>query len=256
MKKAQKILLPLLFLGIGLGSLGAYEFYFSDKINTVDVVVAKENIDFKEALTKENIEIATIRKDTLVEGAITPIDMDIILEKNAAIKINKGAQIYTDLIDEYDLIPNEKEGEFIAPIPEEWLFAVPGSLRKTFIADFYAIPDKEQSVIRSLIEDSQEIAIDKDTKTSNNEATKEPVKSNEAVDSKVVSENKPILSNVRVASVKDDSNTEVKATEENVDAATGSVTNLEIIANEDNLNTLREYTEKGYKLYVVYKYER
>ncbi|MCE0555321.1 hypothetical protein LQK80_37380 [Bacillus thuringiensis] len=60
-------------------------------------------------------------------------------------------------MDTYNLIPNEEKGEFIAPIPDSWLFAVPGSLRKTYIADFYLVPDKDQAVIRSLVQDSKEM---------------------------------------------------------------------------------------------------
>ncbi|WP_019156873.1 CpaB family protein [Robertmurraya massiliosenegalensis] len=263
MKKVAKILVPLLFLGIGIGSLISYEFYFSEKINTVDVLVAKEDISFKELLTEENTELVTIRKDNMIKDAIIPTDTGLVLNKNAAISIKKGTQIYSELIDEYNLIPNEKEGEFIAPVPESWLFAVPGSLRRTFIADFYAIPDQEQDVIRSLLVDAQKqnennvTAEASDTSENNEEVTnKKPINNSELSDMKIIGDYKPILADVRVSAVKDKSNTEVSEIEENTNATTGSVANIEIIANEEKLKTLREYTEKGYKLYVVYKYER
>ncbi|MEM5680353.1 hypothetical protein AAHB46_12595 [Bacillus paranthracis] len=150
-------------------------------------------------------------------------------------------------MDTYNLIPNEEKGEFIAPIPDSWLFAVPGSLRKTYIADFYLVPDKDQAVIRSLVQDS---------KGNEGKNDKEPLKTDEDSDVEVMRLAKPILQNVRVASVKDNGNKEVTETQEDQQNATGSVSNIEVIADQKMLNKLKDYTSQGYKIYVVYKFGR
>ncbi|MBL5768662.1 SAF domain-containing protein [Heyndrickxia sporothermodurans] len=260
MKRFFKIAAPLLIILIGIGGILSYDFYFKDKINTVDVVVAKQDINFKDKITSENIQIVSIRKDNAVNGVVNPKDVDTILDHNAAIDIKKGTQIYTDLVDTYDLVPNEKEGEFIAPIPDEWLFAVPGSLRKTFIADFYAIPDKEQAVIRSLVQeakDQKDGKSDSDSKDQKEDKDSDvPISSTDSIDTMITKNNEPIVKNVRVASVKDGSNKEVTESKEDNESATGTVSNLEIISNDETLSTLRTYTEQGYKIYVVYKFER
>lgn len=264
MKKFIKIMVPVLYLVIGAGGLISFELYFKDKINTEEVVVAKKDIHFKDKITNENIEIVSIKKDNAVKGVITPANVSSILNKNASINIRKGTQIYSDLVDQYDLIPNEKKGEFVAPIPKEWLFAVPGSLRRTYIADFYAIPDNQQAVIRSMAQQNDSGNNSKNNSNNNsnnsqgsiNQTSNSTIVSNNSIDSYVMNFSTPILKNIRVASVKDDSNKEVTESKDNQDSATGSVSSLEIIGNDRIIEILKKYTQQGYKIYVVYKFDR
>nr|AKO69662.1 flagellar protein FlgA [Aeromonas sp. Ne-1] len=246
MKKYFKIISAILFLVLGVGILFGWEFYFKDKIDTVEVIVAKQDITFKDKLTADNLEVKSIRRENAISNYLTPNDVDVVLNKYAAIDIKKGTQLYSKLVDTYNLIPNEKKGEFVAPIPDEWLFAVPGSLRKAFIADFYAIPDEEQQVIQSIVASDSEDENDSEDKKL----------TEEQVSNLVSKDNKPILQNIRVSSVKDGTNGEVKESTEDTEQATGEISTLEIIANDEILSTLQEYTSNGYKLYVVYRYER
>ncbi|HZH60511.1 MAG TPA: SAF domain-containing protein [Metabacillus sp.] len=253
MKKLLKFLLPISILIFGVVVVLGFEFYIKPRVNTVPVVVAKQDIPFKSKITKENLTIVNVKKDHIVKNAFTPTDVQMIVGSYAAIHISKGTQIYPNLIDQFDLVPDETNGEFVAPIPTDWLFAVPGSLRKTFIADFYAIPNSEQAAIRTLIKEKESR---NDTKKEQNEGKeREVIETNDSIDNVVTDEREPVLKNVRVSSVKDRSNREVTEAKEEAQT-TGVISNLEIIATEEMLNTLRDYTEKGYKLYVVYKFQR
>lgn len=253
MKKALRFILPFLFLLIGTGILISWTFYIEPNVNTAKVVVAKKDISFKQKIKEGDLLITEVKKDHLVNDSFTSSDLKLIVGKYASIDIKKGTQIYPNLVDTYDLIPNEKEGEFIAPIPDEWLFAVPGSLRRTFVADFYAVPDEDQAVINALLkEDSHDHEGEQTTETNKDK----PVTTDKTTDSVVTNNREPIVKDVRVSSVKDGANKEVKESEESKDNATGIITNMEVIANDEMLSTMREYTEKGYKIYVVYKYER
>lgn len=255
MKKFLKFIIPFLFLIAGAGILVAWAFYVEPNVNQEKVIVAKHDINFKGKIKKEDLLIKEVPKDNLVENAFSPNDINTIIGKNASVEINKGTQIYPNLVDTYDLIPNEKKGEFVAPIPNKWLFAVPGSLRRTYIADFYAIPDKDQAVINALIKESNNSNSDQQKSSDNNGQT-QPVKTDEQSDFLVAQNSKPILENIIVSSVKDGSNKEVRETDKSKDDATGVIASMEIIANGETLSKMREYTDKGYKLYIVYKYER
>lgn len=251
MKKVLKIFIPILFLAIGVGVVGVFEFYLKDKIDTVEVVAANTNIGFKEKINSSDLVIKHVRVDDAVKGAYKPVNVKEIVGRYASIDIEKGTQIYPSLIDSVNLVPNEKKGEFVAPIPNDWLFAVPGSLRKAYVADFYAIQDKDQSMIKNLVNDSLQ---NKDNQTNK---TTSPVETNTQMDSYVMDVSSPILKNVRVASVKDRSNQEVKSAQSDKGAsASGIISNIEIIANQDMLNKIRNYTDRGYKIYVVYQFER
>lgn len=238
MKTTLNVVLSVLFVAAGVGFVFFFEFYVSEKIDTVEVVVAKETIDFKTVITEENIQIANVKRGHEVENAIPITAYESLIGKHASIKIEKGTQIYTDLIDTYNLVPDTSKGEFVAPIPKEWLFAVPGSLRRTFVADVYAISDDEQR-IKSQLES----------------AATEQGDIKESDIQEIAPGTEPILESVRVASVKDSGNREVRESDETSEA-TGQVAALEIIATDEMLKTLTDNLNEGYKLYVVYKFER
>ena len=238
MKAFLRISLALIFILTAIGFVFAFEFYAKEKIDSVEVIVAKEEIDFKEVITADNIQIINVRRTHAIENAIPVTAYESMIGKYASVKIAKGTQLYVDLIDTYNLVPDSTKGEFVAPLPKDWIFAVPGSMRRTFVADIYVIGTKEQLIYQNLQADSEEQG-----------------KSKSTVQSNIVPDAKPILENVRVASVKDNNNQEVVESEE-TNQATGQVANLEIIANDEMFETMRSYTQQGYRLYIVYKFDR
>lgn len=238
MKAFLRIFVALIFILGAVGFVFTFEFYAKEKIDSVEVIVAKESIDFKEVITAENIQIINVRRTHAIENAIPVTAYDSLIGKYASVKIAKGTQLYVDLIDTYNLVPDSSKGEFVAPLPKEWIFAVPGSMRRTFVADIYVIGSKEQMIYRNLQEDSTDQG-----------------KSNEVIKTDVLPSSTPILTNVRVASVKDNNNQEVIESQE-TNQATGQVANLEIISTEETFETMRKYTDQGYRLYIVYKFER
>lgn len=244
MKRFGRVALALLLLSFGVAFVFYFEFELKDKLDTVEVVVAKESIDFKEQITADDLMVKTVRRGNEVEGHVKPLRLETLIGKHASVKIEKGTQIYPELIDTFDLVPDGSKGEFVAPIPKEWLFAVPGSLRRTYYADVYAIGDKEAMMIKQLQEDAKQES-----------AKAEDEEESEVLVTNVAPDSLPILENIRVASVKDGSNKEVTVSEE-TNEATGTVSALEIIADTEMLETIKTYTESGYKLYVVYKFER
>lgn len=252
MKRVVKIVIPLLILLSGVAFLFFYNFFLEGKINTVSVVVAADNIGFKGQFTSDNLKIERINRNFVVKGAVTGIASlkdSHLLGKLAAIDIQKGTQIYPKLIDPNNLIPDESKGEFIAPIPDKWIFAVPGSIRRSYIADFYIVPSEKKQSLKKLLSsngnqvkggDQQPVVTDSnDLQTYQQDVAL-----------------KPVLKNVRVAHTKDQSNNEVTNVKKGKKFdSTGVVSNIEIIATQEMLDKLRQYTEKGDRLYIVYKYD-
>lgn len=239
MKTFLRFLAVIMIVATGVGFVFAFEFYIKDEIGTTEVIVAKETIDFKEQITPEKIQIIHVRQGTEVANAYSKNRFESLFGKYASVKIEKGAQLYPELIDSYDLVPDSSKGEFVAPIPSDWLFAVPGSLRRTFVADIYAVGTEDQKIITKLKED----------------AAKEAGKEAEEIVVEPPTTGAPILENLRITSVKDSGNKEVIESEETKEA-TGTVSALEFIGTEEMLTTMKDYTNKGFKLYVVYKFER
>lgn len=283
-KDRLKFVIPIVILLVGIGFIYAFEFHIKDKVNTVQVLVAKTNIDFKEIITPDHLAIANVKRDQQVENSFRPDEIDYIVGKLASIDISKGTQIYPDLIDSYDLVPDPSKGEFIAPIPDNWIFAVAGSLRRAYYADFYLVSGDNQSRLDRLVENAKnessleetmevidesdneetdhesEAATNIENETNieeeNNESIPQNVIENVITEEQIKELYKPILTDIRISSVKDSGNREVKESQENPDSATGNVSNLEIIATNEILQTLHEKMEQGYKLYIVHKFEK
>jgi len=258
-KDKLKFLVPIIILLAGVAFVVTFEFYIKDKVNTIQVVVAKENIEFKEEITEKDVMIANVKKDNQVQDSFRPDELDYILGKLSAIEIKKGTQLYPDLIDDHNLVPDEKKGEFIAPLPDDWIFAVAGSLRRAYIADIYVVGDDEQVMLESLIKDSKEYADASATKEDNQgeENLSSDQKDTQEITEDVIKDRyKPILTNVRISSVKDSSNSEVTESQESPNSATGSISNLEIVSTNKMLQTIQEKTNEGYKLYIVHKFDR
>jgi hypothetical protein len=259
LSKFLKVFLPFLILTGGISFVFLFEFYIKDKVNVVPVVVAKEDISFKEPITPENITIVNVKRDNLVKAAYYGVEeqhLQKLYGKLAAIDIKQGTQIYGDLLDTYDLVPDEVKGEFIAPIPNEWLFAVPGSLRRSYYADLYIVPGEKEKGLRQELTNLNE---PKDGGNNEGDSTAEdkPIEATvESLDQSKSLLSKPILINVRVAHTKDNANREVRNVQDKDKDATGNISKIEIVANQEMLNTIRKYVDQGYKLYITYTFRQ
>lgn len=222
-----------------------YLYYFETKlkyqVNMVDVIVTVEDIGFKEAFTPDNIKIKKINYDYVIKNAYggTVENLEALYGQLASVEITTGTQLYSGLVDSFDLIPNKEKGEFIAPIPNDWIFAVPGSLRRTYYADFYLVKDE---TAQYLINQWNESAAEKDKPI---ELTNDQISSTIGLDT-------PILKNVKVAHTKDNANREVTNAEANT--ATGVINNIEVIFTQEQLTELKKYIADGNKLYITYTF--
>ncbi|MGP4074183.1 SAF domain-containing protein [Piscibacillus sp. B03] len=143
MKKFKGIVVAVAFLVIGLGTVYGFE-QIQDTLNTDNVVVLSQDLSFKDKITEEHLEVKAIPIEHITDNAIKPSEANKIIGGYAAIDIPSGFQITETFVDHHDLVPDESKGEFIAPIPEDWIFATPGTLRRSYIADFYTVSVKEQ----------------------------------------------------------------------------------------------------------------
>lgn len=230
-KKFFTIILSVIIIIAGFGIVIAFDTVKA-KMNQTEVIVAAKDIGFKEKITREHLSVIDTPSEQVLEGSFAPSQLDEIVGGYAAIDIPKGQQMNATILDSFDLIPNEEDGEFIAPIPEEWLFTVPQSLRKSYLADFYIVPTDEKKMVASMTSGEQEQFLTNDRE--------------------------PLLQNIRISSVKNSSNAEVETVvnEDESEAATGTISNIEVIANDKILDALRSSSENGYALYVVYTLER
>lgn len=220
----KRYLNSIVSISLILGAIGAvilWEAYLDDLINTKEVVVATTTLEKNAVIGKADVKLARIPLDQVPENAIT--DPNKTIGKETAFIIRKGQQIVTDTIDFEGIVPNSDQ--VIVPIPKEWLVTVPGSLRRKDKVNIYEVPNKE--LAHKITADFTGLA----------------------------GNNKPTISNVTVAYAKDPSNQEVKPAEQSklrIDA-TGTISDLELVLTDEQLNSLKLKALEGYKFIVAYK---
>jgi hypothetical protein len=224
-----------------------WEFVFKDRIDSVEVVVVKagETIQVKEPISKDKITIERRSKKDLIQDVVYSSEFNEILGEDAAQIIVSNSMISKKMIDFDKMIPDESEGEAIRPLPAEWIYATPGSLRRKDRIDIYLI-DQE------LIDKLQGKEANK-----NNEEPVKVISDKEEIKSILL---KPILEDVSVIYVKDGSNKEVISQDTNQQSglqqrlnASGKVSELEVLLNEEDFNKIADSVlGKEGRLYITY----
>lgn len=248
----NRYLNTIVSIGLILGAISAiilWEAYLDDIINTKEVVVATRTLEKNAVIGKDDIKLARIPIEQVPENAI--IDPGKTLGKETAFIIRKGQQIVTDTIDFEGIVPNSDQ--VIVPIPKEWLISVPGSLRRKDKVNIYEVPSKE--LTRKVTIQTAETTDIKTTKS-------EQFSTNTLMQGEVHADftggagnKQPVIGGVTVAYAKDPSNQEVKPAEQGklrIDA-TGTISDLELVLTDEQLNRLKVKALEGYKFIVAYK---
>lgn len=230
----KRYLNTIVSLGLILGAIGAlivWETYLDDLINTKEVLVAANTLEKNTVVGKNDIKLAKVPIEQLSEHAIT--DPNLTIGKETAFIIRKGQQIIIDALDIEGVVPNADQ--IIVPIPKEWLISVPGSLRRKDKVNIYEMPTIDL------------------TGGLNNKASGGVEAA--SVNNFVTGNGRPIVDNIAVAYAKDPSNQEVKPTEQSklrIDA-TGTISDLELVLTDQQLNLLKNKALQGYKFILAYK---
>lgn len=220
-----------------------YDQVIKDKVLSTEVVVAKTQITKHEELSESNLVVERRNKEELIKGYIKPDEMESLYGEETNSTILKNQMISKQFIDYDNLTPDPTKHEAIRPIPSDWIYAMPGSLRRKDMITIYPVKDKEKEVAQTI----RTIDDDKKTLTSNDANNKTP--------DEVANRFEPILKNISVNYVKTSSNQEVmddKKAKERLNA-NGLASDIEVNITEEQLKTIVQYIDEGYKLYISYR---
>ncbi|MDQ0255490.1 hypothetical protein J2S74_002872 [Evansella vedderi] len=242
MKPYLKITLGILMAAVVIGFIVFWDLYLKDGITSEEVVIVRPHvqIEAKEAIQREHLMIESRHRSSLVDGAVLADQIDEIVGYDAAVLLVGNSILSTSHIDFDDIVPNPEEGEAIRPIPDEWVYAKPGSLRRKDRIDIYVI----QAIDTHNINFQEEMA-----RASREIADDEHQRSDD-----VKLQIEPILTNIPVIYAKDSSNREVVGQtrgDSRLDAS-GRISDLEVNLNREEFKILMDHINKGYKLYITY----
>ncbi len=320
---------PWLKLSIGIAmslisilSIVLWDTVLKDRIDSEEVVVIKPGIivEKNETLTNDNLIMEKRSKSSLIEGIVYADEINNVIGKTAKQTLVGNQILSHRQLDMEGIIPNPKVGEAIRPIPKNWIYASPSTLRRTDKIDIYLIPGadiKEEEVSNisySGLSPEQDKAL-LDAETTNNEENKKYEKDRKEISEKKgiqVNESKstlnlneaekilkeikkiekgkdtsieiteakrddllskynlsadewsllvragdiPLLVEIPVIYVKDGSGNEIENGENSTESdrltATGQISDLELILNEEEHRTILDYVKKGFQLYITY----
>jgi hypothetical protein len=133
--KRTKQIIGIVLIIAAVSALVFWEMTGRDIVTTKKVLVASENIEAGEIVTKQMFKTMNIMPDTIISGALTPSDINKIEGKAALQDIVENQQI----AEVYFGVPVEKITDKRTPyvIKSEWIDSRSSSLRKGDIVHIY-----------------------------------------------------------------------------------------------------------------------
>lgn len=137
MKPWMKISLGIFLSIFIIAFIVVWDTVIKDRIDSVDVVVVKPGVVIEKhhVLKEEDLMLERRNRATLVEGVVYKIKDVVGYEAKQRLY---GNTILSERDVEFtSFTPNAKKGEAIRPIPNEWIYAAPSTIRRKDYIDFY-----------------------------------------------------------------------------------------------------------------------
>lgn len=218
-----------------------WDTFLKDEIAAIEVVVVRpdKTILANQEITSDQLIVEKRKRANMIEGAVSPSEINEIVGKDAAMLMLGNSIVSKEYIDFDNLVPDSEKGEAIRPIPNDWIYAKPGSLRRKDRIDIYLWEPEPKETMEGF-RSPEEMLRQENVKTETN----------------ILQGKQPLLIDVPVIYAKDSSNQEVINQTNNKDEsrlnASGEISFLEVNLNEDDFGILSSAVKSGYKLYITY----
>lgn len=224
MKNIIRGFMGLLLIVLSVGLIFYWEVYGRERILYDDIVVLTEEVSKRDVIEETMLTYVKREGSIIIEGAI--LDPHKIIGKAATCYIPKGTQLVDKYFEDMSLVLGE--GQYIFRIPNGWLQAYPGSLRRGDTVYFHEISNDQFRMLGTNEADSVEAY--------------RPMTSKEAI------------AQVTVAYAKDSANREVitLSEDERYDGSS-KISEIEIIVDMDTVNTLKQSIEEGKTFILMYQ---
>ncbi|OIJ09456.1 hypothetical protein BKP35_16510 [Anaerobacillus arseniciselenatis] len=210
----KNLLISILFLLIFIGTA---IFVITDpfnELNSIQVVLAKEDIEINQMIENDDVYVAVFPKNLFTSEIL--VQKNKVVGKRANVKISQNSFFTSDMLDMAFLRPTEEHQFFI--IPNSWILQLQGSLRRFDKVNIYAvISEKQNEFPLPIISD-------------------------------------PILKEIPVIYVKSNNNREVEDVNGVSDRLQGTTrpTQVELSLKSEEFKKLEELYDQGYKFIFSY----
>lgn len=221
----------VLLILLSITTAVAWEFYFDDRINTVSVLQTTHRLPRGKKIVTADFSALRVKIDAVPEGAITNIEH--VKDCETVIPVGKGMILVKDFFDKSEIVPDNNQ--MITPVPDQWIYSLPGSLRRKDVVSIYEYPVSNPH--------------------SSNDSLDNPLKVKRLPQTESILSGEPLLKNIVVAFAKDSANQEVKASDEKLQRidATGNISQLELILTPEQFKILEAKALNGYRFIFTYR---
>jgi hypothetical protein len=332
MKPRLKIILGFSIFLFTIGFIILWDTVIKVRIDSVSVAIVRPGVVIEKntVIHEDMIMVEKRDRGSLIEGVVYEEEIEGIIGYETKQPLYGNSIISKRYIDFEGITPSASKGEAIRPIPNEWIYASPSTLRRKDYIDFYLFKsdemikeqglNQEQNVAyfglspeqklklselneqvdeenKQYQKERESIALDKDMELQNSEQhTKSTEKLFEEIELALEETNDvsvkgekitvthqerqrerimkalgisqqewsslvkkgdiPMLVDIPIIYVKDGAGNEIQngenSTQEERLTATGSISDLEVLMNEDEYRLLKGYMELGYRIYISY----
>ncbi|MBU8908060.1 hypothetical protein [Desertibacillus haloalkaliphilus] len=252
MRPSIKIAIAIILSLSTIAFIVVWDVYLKDEIDAVDVLVVAPGVEIQQnqTITGNEFIVEKRRKSDLIGGVLLEEDKNRIVGYDAAHPMFSNSMVSEHYIDFDGIIPNPDKGEAIRPIPDNWVYSQPGSLRRKDRINIYMLdPDfgEVDQTVRSTMNNSQVVSTALQEKLEDGDLT--DAEKDELVQNSSI----PLLTRVPVVYAKDGSNNEVvdRSENERMDAS-GQISNLELNLNDEDFQQVISYISHGYTMYITY----
>jgi hypothetical protein len=180
MKPITKLITGILTGLLVIGFIVVWDLVIKPSIESVEVVVVKPNIVIHkyDDIKQDQLIVAKRNREMLIEGYVKPEDLTTLVGREAAQTLVGNQIVSTRFVDFDNTEPNPKKGEAIRPIPNQWIYALPATLRRLDSIDVYLIASdklKETSAYTQTSNDTQLVGLSPEQEKANEEKEKELV---------------------------------------------------------------------------------
>lgn len=157
MKPVTKLILAAITMILVIGFVVVWDLYIKENIESQEVVVLSPSSTLHEydKIRRSDLIVENRNRATLVEGYVKPEELNSLIGKEANQTIVGNQIISKRYVDFETFEPNPNNGESIRPVPNQWIYAMPATLRRKDQIDIYLVKRESEKVNEQNQEEQQ-----------------------------------------------------------------------------------------------------
>lgn len=141
MKTNTKLVLGILTAVLVIGFIVVWDLVIKENIESEEVLVIRPGVIIHpyDVIKETDLQVEKRNRATFIEGFLTPDQKGSVVGLQAKQLLVGNQLLSARYIDLEDFEPDPKKGEAVRPIPEDWIYAIPSTVRRKDKIDIYLV---------------------------------------------------------------------------------------------------------------------